>query len=101
MFKSANNNESAKTCTLLVAHFRGISLAELVTSSRTFPVTSRVDLQTALNRLFEKRYQGKLVGFHAQYTHETVTFSHLIRDWDHAVRSEEHTSELQSQSNLV
>jgi len=85
MFKSANNTESSKTCTLLGGHFHGIALAELVTSSRTFPVTSRVDLQTALNQLFEKRFQAKLVGFHAQYSQETVTFSHLIRDWDYAV----------------
>jgi hypothetical protein len=85
MFKSNNNVESAKTCTLLGGHFKGVGLSDLVTSSRTFPVTSRVDLQTALNRIFEKRFEGKLVGFHAQYTHETVTFSHLIRDWDHAV----------------
>lgn len=85
MFKSNNIVESTKTCTLLARHFQGTALEELVTSSRTFPVTSRVDLQAALSRLFEKRYSGKVVGFHAQYSHETVTFSHLIRDWDHAV----------------
>jgi AAA+ superfamily predicted ATPase len=85
MFKSTNRSESARTCALLAGHFQGITLAELVTSSRTFPVTSRVDLQTALTRLFEKSYQGKLVGFHAAYSHETITFSHLIRDGDHAV----------------
>ena len=85
MSKSKSKNDSAKTCTLLAEHFQGNGLTELVTSSRTFPVTSRVDLQTALNRIFEKRYQGKLVGFHAQYAHDTVTFSHLIRDWDHPV----------------
>ena len=85
MFKSNNNVESTKTCTLLGGHFHGNGLAELVTSSRTFPVTSRVDLQTAFNRIFEKQHQARLVGFHAQYTHETVTFSHLIRDGDDPV----------------
>ncbi len=86
MFKStANNTESAKTCNLLAEHFQDIPLSGLVTASRTFPVTSRIDLQAALSRIFEKSYQGRLVGFHAQYNHETTTFSHLIRDGDQAV----------------
>jgi AAA+ superfamily predicted ATPase len=85
MFKTANNSESAMTSALLAGHFRGIALAGLVTSSRTFPVTSRIDLQAAVSQLFAKSYQGKLVGFHAPFNHETTTFSHLIRDGDHAV----------------
>lgn len=85
MFKSKKNPESPKTCSLLRGHFNGISLTELVTSSRTFPSSSRVDLQTALSRLFVEKYKAKQVGFHAQYTHETITMSHLIRDWEHAV----------------
>jgi AAA+ superfamily predicted ATPase len=85
MFKAGSNNETVKVCTLLGDHFSASSLTNLVTSSRTFPVTSRVDLQMALERIFEKRYKAKLVGFHAQYSHETVTTSHLTRDWDHAV----------------
>lgn len=85
MFKFSNSSDSAKVCTLLRDHFTRIALSELVTSSRIFPVTSRVDLQTALDRIFDKSYPARLIGFHAQYTHETVTVSHLIRDGDDAV----------------
>ena len=85
IFKSGKASQSTKTCTLLRGHFGGIALDELVTSSRTFPSSSRIDLQTALSRLLEEKYKAKLFGFHAQYTHETVTMSHLVRDSDHAV----------------
>lgn len=87
MFKGRKkfSNDAVKVCSLLERHFSGHMLAELVTCSRTFPVTSRVDLQTALTRLFEKQPEARLFGFHAQYSHETVTFAHLIRDGDHPV----------------
>lgn len=85
MFTSANNNnKSTKVCALLRDHF-GTSLTELVASSRSFPITSRVDLQAALEQIFKKRVEAKLVGFHAQYFHETVTIAHLARDGDHPV----------------
>lgn len=85
MFNAANKAENVKVCALLREHFDGISLTELVTSSRTFPMTSRVDLQTALERIFDKRYQAKVVGIHAPSIHETVTTSHLSRDGDRAL----------------
>jgi hypothetical protein len=86
MFKSANNNnESTKVCALLRDHFGNAPLTELVTSSRSFPITSRVDLQAALEQAFEKHFEAKLLGFHSQYFHETVTIAHLARDGDHAV----------------
>src|SRR5581483_12144507 len=84
MFKSPNNSGNTKVCALLREHFGTVSLEEIVTSSRTFPITSRVDLQTALDRVFANRADTKQVGFNAQHTHETVTIAHLTRDWDHA-----------------
>jgi hypothetical protein len=66
-------------CSLIRKHFGRIPLESLITATRTFPPTSRVDLQFALARMFEQRYQGRLVGIHSQYTHETVTFSHLLQ----------------------
>lgn len=86
MFKSANNNnEIMKVCALLRDHFGNASLTELVTSSRSFPITSRVDLQAALERVFENHFEAKLLGFHAHYFNETVTIAHLVRDGDRPV----------------
>jgi len=60
-------------------------LQDLVTASRTFPVTSRVDLQRAMTRVFSEEYQARLVGVHAQYTHETLTVAHLLREENYPV----------------
>lgn len=59
-------------------HFGKRQANSLVTASRTFPVTARVDLQSALDKLFGTRRQTMLLGVHAQYNHETVTVSHLL-----------------------
>src|ERR1700722_16397622 len=67
-------------CSVIRKHFGRISTESLITASRTFPPTSRVDLQMALTQMFEKRYAGKLIGIHPQYSHETLTFSHLLRE---------------------
>ena len=59
-------------------HFRKIRLQELVTSSRTFPLAARVDVQLALEKLFEKRPASELVGVHSQYQHQTLTIAQLM-----------------------
>src|SRR6266478_3283472 len=69
----------------LRSHFAKNSLDALITASRTFPTTSRVDLQLALERLFKENYSAKLVGVHSEYGHETLTIAHLIRQGDHPV----------------
>jgi AAA+ superfamily predicted ATPase len=61
----------------LKLHFRK-PLQDLVTSSRTFPLTARVDLQFALEKLFSQDRDTKLVGVHTQYQHETLTVAHLL-----------------------
>jgi AAA+ superfamily predicted ATPase len=61
----------------LKLHFRK-PLQDLVTSSRTFPLTARVDLQFALEKLFSQERDTKLVGVHTQYQHETLTVAHLL-----------------------
>jgi hypothetical protein len=58
-------------------HFVKQQLHELVTSSRTFPVTARVDVQAALDKLFGND-RAELFGFHTQFTHETLTVAHLL-----------------------
>ncbi|HEX6806139.1 MAG TPA: ATP-binding protein [Terriglobales bacterium] len=60
----------------LQSHFRK-PLHELVTASRTFPLSARVDVQIALEKLVDRR-EAKILGIHAQYVHETLTIAHLF-----------------------
>lgn len=62
----------------LRTHFGAKQAHSLVTASRTFPITARVDVQCALDKLLANRPNTKLLGLHAQYNHETVTISHLL-----------------------
>src|ERR1041384_2791513 len=62
---------------LLQRHFAPIELENLITARRTFPVTARVDLQRALEKLFSDRYPARLVGIHAEFGHETLSFAHM------------------------
>lgn len=66
-------------------HFGEQALEDLITASRTFPPTSRVDLQLAMERLFDGRYTVELVGVHQQYSHETLTIPDIVRESDHPV----------------
>jgi len=43
-------------------HFQGMQLGEIVTAARQFPAISRVDIQIALDQIFEKRTASKLYG---------------------------------------
>src|SRR5262245_39797877 len=75
LFKAKNRIASA-----LSRHFGAVSLETLIAASRTFPVTSRVDLQTALENLFSTAYPANLIGVHPEYSHETLSISHLAGD---------------------
>ena len=46
----------------LSKHFEGVPLAGIVTVARDFPVTSRVDVQNALEHVLTERTQSKLLG---------------------------------------
>lgn len=83
-------DEAAKSNNLLAsdalkAHFGKFALHELVTASRTIPITSRVDLQTTLDHIFLKKPRTKLIGVHAEHVHETLTFGHLTREGHYPV----------------
>jgi hypothetical protein len=58
-------------------HFGKFKAHELLTSSRTFPVTSRVDLQRAVEHIMAP-YGGKMLGLHVQFMHATMTFPHVL-----------------------
>ncbi|HXW08586.1 MAG TPA: AAA family ATPase, partial [Vicinamibacterales bacterium] len=65
---------------LVQQHFGPIPVDTLVTAGRTFPVTTRVDLQLALERQFRDAYDATLRGVHSEYSHETLGFAHLVSD---------------------
>jgi hypothetical protein len=77
--------KSISAGSVLREHFGDVALQDLVTATRTFPVTSKVDLQRAMTRVFGEEYQARLVGVHAQYTHETLTVAHLLREENYPV----------------
>jgi hypothetical protein len=66
-------------------HFRVNELHKLVTCSRTFPVTARVDLQIALIDMIEATcHVSHQSGIQAGYAFQTFTFSMLSLDRDNA-----------------
>src|SRR5262245_22223143 len=64
--------------TTLRWHFSGHELHDLVSASRTFPLTARVDLQLALEKLIPGGADAELFGVHRQYDHTTLAFPSLI-----------------------
>ena len=64
----------------LQRHFGKQQLHTLVTASRTFPITARVDVQATLEKMFKKNATGELLGFHAQFQHDTMTIAHLLHN---------------------
>src|SRR5712664_2313315 len=59
-------------------HFGGGPLGEIVTAAREFPITSRVDVETALTELFAHRADAKLHAVHSQMNQETPTLAHMF-----------------------
>jgi AAA+ superfamily predicted ATPase len=71
---------------VLKKHFDSTALHDLVSASRVFPATARVDLQTALDHLFSTTHPSPtLLGLHQSFSPETLTFSHLTLEGDHPV----------------
>ena len=86
--KSAASKASkakAFTSTLLRKHFRGLDIAQIVTSSRSFPITARVDLQKAFERMVNESAGDKIIGAHEQYGHDTLTFAKMLAQTSHPV----------------
>jgi hypothetical protein len=72
--------------TALKEHFGKSALHELVTATREFPATARLDLQTAIAEVLSGPLQPrKHLGAHAAFNFETMTFSHLLVEGDGAV----------------
>jgi len=76
--RQKNIKASPLVAVKLASHFAGQSLEQLVTATRSFPVSALVDLQLALNEIYSKQFCAELVGVHRRYGHETLTFSELL-----------------------
>jgi ATPase family associated with various cellular activities (AAA) len=59
-------------------YFVGYRPHELVSASRVFPNSARVDVQSALEKLLPERSGTRQYGIHRQYDHSTRTFSNLV-----------------------
>src|SRR5262245_57633556 len=54
------------------------SVSGIATAAREFPITSRVDVQTALEQMFANQESTILLGVHSQMGHETPTLAQLF-----------------------
>jgi hypothetical protein len=62
----------------LKKHFGDWSIPELVTAHRSFPVTARVDLQTALESMMSDGFEARLIGLHRDYNYQKIRFSDFL-----------------------
>src|SRR5262245_971388 len=83
--KKKTKSKNILACSVLRKHFGKIPLENLITTRRTLPLTSRVDLQLALNEAFSKRYKAKLIGVHPYSNYEPITFMQMTRDNNYPV----------------
>ncbi len=74
---SKKQNDKGTAAHVVKKHLGSAALERLVTAGRKFPVTSRADVQKALEQLLGKEY-GQAIGVHPQYGHETLTISHVL-----------------------
>jgi cell division protease FtsH len=83
--KTARKPTVITVASLLRKHFRTPELHRLTTTSRTFPITARVDLQAALLGIIARSCKVMhQSGVQAGYAYQTFTFSMLSLDRDHA-----------------
>ncbi len=59
-------------------HFGRITLGQIATAARDFPVTSRVDLQRAVEDMFRSRVDVKLMGIFSPNFHESPTLAQVF-----------------------
>jgi ATP-dependent Clp protease adapter protein ClpS len=64
-------------------HFAGTPKDQLVATTRRFPGHMRADVQSALDKLFGASIV-RFFGLHEQFRYETLTFSSLTTDGNHA-----------------
>ncbi|HWB01554.1 MAG TPA: ATP-binding protein [Verrucomicrobiales bacterium] len=81
----SDDSDLTTVAALLRTHFSQRELHRLVTAARSFPVTARIDLQTALLAIISARFSvSHRSGVQAGYAYQTFTFSMLSVDRQHA-----------------
>lgn len=70
-------------CDVLDWHFASTARSKLVTTIRQFPGHMRVDVQAAIDRLFDKAI--RLFGLNEEQRYETLSISRLLKDGRYAV----------------
>jgi hypothetical protein len=75
--KAATIKGPALAALALKEHFGRVRLESLVSTSRTFPITARVDLQRALDATFQPG-DARLLGLHAPYAHQNITIAQIL-----------------------
>jgi hypothetical protein len=61
----------------LLRHF-GVSARDIATAGRQFPITARIDIQSALESLLKRNPETTLVGLIAPNMHESLTFAQML-----------------------
>jgi hypothetical protein len=83
--QEANQTNEKDFAAQAVKEYLGPGTVErLVTAGRNFPITSRADVQKALEQLLGDRYD-QAIGVHRQLAHETLTISHVLARSPHPV----------------
>lgn len=85
MKRKKEQTKSITAVSVLRKHFWKVPLESLITSSRTFPVTSQIDLQMAMEEVISEKHPARLIGVHTEYNHETMTFASMAREGHHPV----------------
>jgi len=56
----------------------GVTAQEIATSSRQFPITARIDIQSGLEGILRQAPDAKLVGLTSPNSHEGLTFAQML-----------------------
>jgi hypothetical protein len=61
----------------LLKHFQ-VAARDIATAGRQFPITARIDIQSGIEGLLNKRAETELVGLFSPNSHEALTFAQML-----------------------
>ncbi len=85
MKRKKTQTKSITAVSILRKHFDKMPLESLITSSRTFPITSQIDLQISMDEVIREKYPARLFGVHSGHSYETMTFASMMREGNQPV----------------
>jgi hypothetical protein len=74
---SGFGNAKSRLQKMLLKHF-GVPAGEVATAGRQFPITARVDIQSAIEDLLRNRQETKLLGVLSANQHEPPAIAHIL-----------------------